>query len=209
VREPIRNFLAQQRAQAARQAFLDSLKAKVPVRMTLEPPREKVSDAGRPSRGPAQATVEVIEFSDFQCPYCLRAHPIVAQVLQTYGDRIRFVYRNFPLPNHPDARPAAEAGDCAAEQGKFWPYYDRLFDHQDQLSVPDLKQHAAVLGLDAARFTACVDSRKYKNEVDADIAAGNDVGVTGTPAFFINGRPLDGAQPFEAFKAIIDEELAR
>jgi protein-disulfide isomerase len=209
VRTPIRNLLMQQRAESAREAFLETLAAKTRVRTTLEPPREKVAEAGRPSRGPANAKVEVIEFSDFQCPYCLRAHPVVAQVLQAYGDKIRFVYRNYPLPSHPDARPAAEAGACAAEQGKFWEYHDRLFDHQDQLSNSDLKQHAVALGLNAGQFAACLDTRKYQKDVDADIAAGNEVGVTGTPAFFINGRPLDGAQPFDTFKQVIDEELSK
>lgn len=209
VRGAIRNLLTDQRTEARRQAFLDGLKATTPVRLLLEPPREKVSDAGRPSRGPAGAKVEIIEFSDFQCPYCLRAFPVVKQVLQTYGNRIRFVYRNFPLPNHPQARPAAEAAACANEQGKFWEYHDRLFGNQDKLSDTDLKAHAVALGLNAGQFTECVNTRKYQKDVDADIVAGNDVGVSGTPAFFINGRPLDGAQPYEAFKQVIDEELAR
>ena len=104
---------------------------------------------------------------------------------------------------------AAEAGQCANEQGKFWPYHDRLFANQQKLSVPDLKQHAAELGLDAAKFNACLDSHKYLPVVEADIKMGNDAGVNGTPAFFINGRMISGAQPFEAFKRIIDEELAR
>ena len=209
VRTPIRNLLLDERTQAARESFLNTLRAKTAVRVSLEPPRVKVAEAGRPSKGPAGAKIEMIEFSDFQCPYCLRAFPIVKQVLQTYGDRIRFVYRNYPLPNHPQSRPAAEAGACAAEQGKFWEYHDRLFSNQDKLSDTDLKQHAVALGLNAGQFTECVNTRKYQKDVDADIEAGNELGVTGTPAFFINGRALDGAQPFEVFKQVIDEELAR
>jgi protein-disulfide isomerase len=129
-------------------------------------------------------------------------------VLDTYGDRIRLVYREYPLPNHPNAKPAAEAGMCANEQGKFWPYHDRLFANQQRLGANDLKQHAVDLGLDAARFNACFDSHKYTPLVEADINAGNDAGVNGTPAFFINGRMISGAQPFDAFKKIIDDELA-
>jgi protein-disulfide isomerase len=129
-------------------------------------------------------------------------------VISTYGNRIRFVYRHYPLPNHPRARPAAEAAQCAHEQGKFWEYHDRLFENQALLGDEDLKQHAARLGLDAAQFNACYDSQKYKADVDTDIRAGNEAGVSGTPAFYINGRMLSGAQPFEAFKRIIDEELA-
>ena len=129
-------------------------------------------------------------------------------MLATYGDRIHFVYREYPLPNHPNARPAAEAGQCANEQGKFWPYHDKLFANQQRLGVSDLKQFAVDLGLDAARFNSCIDSHKFAAVVEADVSAGNDAGVNGTPAFFINGRILSGAQPFEAFKKIIDEELA-
>jgi protein-disulfide isomerase len=119
------------------------------------------------------------------------------------------VYREYPLPNHQNAKGASEAGQCANEQGKFWPYHDKLFASQQHLTVPDLKQDAVELGLDAARFNACVDSHKYASVVEKDIAIGNDAGVNGTPAFYINGRMISGAQPFEAFKKIIDEELAR
>ena len=209
VRTPIRALLIQERQIAARDKFIDGLKAKTPVTITFEPPREKVANAGRPAKGPANARVEVIEFSDFQCPYCERAYPVVQQVLSTYGDKIHFVYRNYPLASHPNAQPAAEAAACAAEQGKFWEYHNRLFEHQDKLSDTDLKDHAAALGLDSGKFTICLNTHKYQNDIGADISAANDVGVTGTPAFFVNGRPLDGAQPFEAFKQMIDEELKR
>jgi protein-disulfide isomerase len=209
VAAPIRAVLLEERTREAQGRYLDSLKAKTAIAISLDPPRLKVSDAGRPSRGPANAPVEIIEFSDFQCPFCLQAHPTVAKVLSAYGDRIRFVYRHFPLPNHPAARPAAEASACADEQGKFWQYHDRLFDNQTRLSDADLKGHAAALEMDAAKFNACVDSHKYANVVDEDVTAGEDAGVSGTPAFFINGRVLGGAQPFEAFKRVIDEELSR
>jgi protein-disulfide isomerase len=121
---------------------------------------------------------------------------------------VKLVYREYPLPNHQNARPASEAGQCANEQGKFWPYHDKLFANQQRLSTADLKQYAVDLGLDAARFNACFDGHKFAPLVDADIAAGADAGVNGTPAFLINGRMISGAQPFEAFKKIIDEELA-
>jgi protein-disulfide isomerase len=207
VRAPIRSVLLRERTSSAYQQYVDRLKSKTTVRILLEPPREKVAVADSQSRGPAAAPIELIEFSDFQCPYCLRAHPTLNQVLNTYGDRIRFVYRHYPLPSHPNARPAAEASECASEQGKFWAYHDRLFADPGKLSDADLKRTAADLGLDSARFNSCVDSRKYQARVDADIKDGNDAGVSGTPAFFINGRMLSGAQPFEAFKQIIDEEL--
>jgi protein-disulfide isomerase len=208
VRQPIRAFLLQERTQAARRQFVESLKNRTPVRVMLEPPRQNVTAANGARKGPATAPVQIVEFSDFQCPFCQRAHATVQQVLDTYGDRVQIVYRHFPLPNHPNARPAAEASQCAAEQGKFWPYHDKLFASPSQLSEADLKKHATQLGLDASKFDACVDSHKYKAQVEADAQAGEEAGVNGTPAFFINGRLLSGAQPFEAFKRIIDDELS-
>lgn len=209
VAAPIRSVLVQERTLAARQVFLDALKAKTAVSVALEPPRLKVADGGRPARGPAAALVQIIEFSDFECPFCLRAHPTVLKVLSTYGDKVRLVYRHYPLPNHPNARPAAEASACADEQGKFWEFHDRLFENQTKLTAADLKQYASTLGLDSGKFNACFDSHKFAAQVEDDMEAGEAVGVSGTPAFFINGRVVSGAQPFEVFKRIIDEELAR
>ena len=207
VRDPIKSLLTQERMQTARDTFLDKLKAKTPVRVTLEPPRQTVRAGNSPARGPANAPIEMIEFADFQCPFCLAAAPTVKKVLDTYGDRIRFVYRNFPLQSHPNARPAAEAAQCANEQGKFWPYHDRLFADPGKLADADLKKAATELGLDGARFNKCVDDHKYQSVVDADAKAGGEAGVSGTPAFFINGRLLTGAQPYDAFKRVIEEEL--
>jgi protein-disulfide isomerase len=208
VRAPIRAYLIQERMETARQQFIGTLKSKTPVKVLLDPPRAAVAATG-PTKGSASAPIQMIEFSDFQCPYCRQANPTVARVLSTYGDRIHFVYRHYPLPTHPNARPAAEAAACANEQGKFWPYHDVLFANPSKLGVADLKQHAADLGLDAAKFNTCVDTHKYKAQVDTDMKDGDEVGVNGTPAFFINGRFLSGAQPFEAFKRVIEEELER
>lgn len=207
VRQPIRAYLTQERMQRVRDQYLATLKGKTPVHVLLEPPRQQVAAANGPVKGPANAPIEVIEFSDFQCPFCQRANPTVEQVLSTYGDRIRFVYRHYPLPSHPNARPAAEASQCAAEQGKFWPYHDKLFANPSKLGDADLKQQAAELGMDAAKFNACVDSHKYAAQIAADMKDGEAAGVNGTPAFFINGRLISGAQPFSEFKRVIDEEL--
>ena len=208
VRTPIRSLLIQQRTATAYQSYVDQLKAKTPVKISLEPPRQKMASSDSPAQGPANAPIELIEWSDFQCPFCFRAHPTVKQVLSTYGDKVRLVYRHYPLPNHPNAKPAAEAAACANEQGKFWAFHDRLFEDQSKLGDSDLKASAAALGLDAGKFNACVDTHKYKARVEADMQAGNEAGVSGTPAFFINGRMLSGAQPFDEFKKVIDEELA-
>src|SRR6266850_3742353 len=140
VRQPIRQYLTQERMQLARDQYLDTLRAKTPVRVLLEAPRQNVAAAKGAAKGSANAPIEIIEFSDFQCPYCQRANPTVAQVLKTYGDRVHFVYRHFPLGNHPNARPAAEASQCAAEQGKFWQYHDALFANPSKLADADLKQ---------------------------------------------------------------------
>jgi protein-disulfide isomerase len=208
VRSAIKEFLTRGRTQALRQDYIDRLKGKTAVRVLLDPPRQVVATTGRPAKGPASAPIELIEFSDFQCPFCLQANPVINQVLTTYGDRIRLVYRHYPLPNHPNARPAAEAAECASEQDKFWPFHDRLFANPAKLGDSDLKQAASELGLDSARFNSCFDARKYTSQVDADIRAGNEAGVSATPAFFINGRLLSGAQPFNVFKGLIEEELA-
>jgi protein-disulfide isomerase len=192
---------------AARQAYIDRLRGRALIRVSLEPPRQIVGSKGRPAKGSASAPIELVEFSDFQCPYCRAAFPTVQRMLSTYGDQIYFVYRHYPQPNHPNARPAAEAAECAAEQGKFWPYHDRLFGDQTRLSNDDLKVSAAELGLDAAKFNACFDSRRYKANVDKDIREADQAGANGTPTFFINGRMLSGAQPFEEFKRVIDQEL--
>lgn len=208
VHQQITQYLKRERTEALRRQYLDRLRNKAAVRVMLEPPRQVVASDGRPSKGPANAPIELIEFSDFQCPFCLQANSTVQRILSSYGDRIRFVYRHFPLKNHAQAWPSAEASQCAHEQGKFWQYHDRLFADQTKLGDEDLKAHAAALGLDAARFNACVDSHTYKAAVDTDVSDAEKLGVSGTPAFFVNGRLLSGALPYDTFKGVIEEELA-
>ncbi len=207
VRSSILSILTQMRIQDARDAYVKTLKVNTPVRTMLEPPRAVVDAGNSPAKGPADAPVELIEFADFECPFCQAASPTIRRVLETYGSRVKFVYRNYPLSNHPNAIPAAEAAQCANEQGQFWAYHDRLFGSPGHLSSAELRSTATQLGLDATRFSACVDEHRYRTVVETDVKAGNKAGVSGTPAFFINGRPLSGAQPFEAFRNIIDEEL--
>jgi protein-disulfide isomerase len=208
-RVPIRTFLVEERTRAARTAYINRLKERVPVKILLDPPRQAFKPTKSPATGPAAAPIEMIEFSDFQCPYCLAVRAALKQVLDTYANRIHFVYRNYPLDSHSNARSAAEAAQCANEQGKFWAYHDRLFADPGKLSPANLRQSAGDLGLDLARYDACIEARRYKSVIDEDIQAANAAGVSGTPAFFINGRMLSGAQPFDAFKRIIDDELDR
>ena len=202
--------LRQQRARDARMAYVKELRDKVGVQVLLDPPRVQVSLGEDPVKGPATAPVTIVEFSDFQCPYCARVTPTLKQIEEKYGDKVRVVFRDFPLVQiHKDAAKAAEAGECAHEQGKFWEMHDRLFADQSKLQVEALKQKATEIGLDAEKFNQCLDSSKYAAEVQKDVDEGARYGVTGTPAFFINGRMLGGAQPVEAFMQVIDEELAR
>ena len=165
-----------------------------------------------PTIGNPDAKVVVAEFSDFQCPFCERAAATVKQITETYGDQILLVYRDYPLSSiHPEAQKAAEASECADDQGKFWEYHDTLFENRMSwtgIGVPKFKEYAADLSLDTAAFDECLDSDKYRDEVLSDLAYGQSLGVTGTPTFFVNDKMIVGAQPFENFKAIIDSELA-
>lgn len=193
----------------ARRRLMSALRAKTPVTVSLEPPRFEVAAGDDPATGPEGAPVTIVEFSDFQCPACGRAFPTVKQLLQRYQGKLRLVFRDFPLPMHPQAPKAAEAAACANEQGKFWEMHDRLFTNQQALQVADLKRHAAELGLDGARFDTCLDSGKRAGDWKADVETGRKLGVNSTPTFFINGRMLNGAAPLQAFAEIIDQELGR
>jgi protein-disulfide isomerase len=206
--KPLLKMQAQrQRQNDAVSAYVEQLKREAGYRLLLAPPRAKVEAKG-PAKGPAGAPVTIVEFSDFECPYCSRGRTTIEKVMAGYPGKIRLVFRDFPLDFHEKAQKAAEAGLCAEEQGKFWPMHDRMFDAQDKLDVADLKASAKSLGLDAAKFDACLDSGKMAARVKENREAGAAVGVSGTPAFFINGRLLSGAQPLEKFKEVIDEELA-
>ena len=205
----VRDALAQQRQNERRTAFARELRGKYEVKVLLEPYRVPVDVEGAPTRGNPKAPVTIVEFSDFQCPFCVRARPTVKRVREAYGDRVRFVFRHYPLDFHPLAQKAGEAAACAGDQGRFWEMHDRLWDNPQKLEVADLKAHAQALGLDTERFSSCLDSGRHEGVVERDLRAGQGYGVSGTPAFFVNGRPISGAQPFEAFQQVIDDELAR
>jgi protein-disulfide isomerase len=209
VKSRIVEHLQQGMLEERREAYVEELKKKSKVEVSLRPPMVDVGTGGRLSRGGgANAPVTIIEFSDYECPFCKKADVTVQEVMKTYGDKVRLVHRDFPLAFHAHARPAADAARCAEAQGKFWEYHSKLFASED-LSPEKLQALATEVGLDRTKFDACVAKQQFKDGIDKDIADGTEVGVTGTPAFFINGRMLSGAQPFEKFKEIIDEELAR
>ncbi len=183
--------------------ILEDLKSKHQVLVALEPPdlpRVEVDTS---------APVTIVEFSDFQCPYCGREAPVIERLMKEYDGRVRLVFRNYPLDFHPFAQKAAEAGACAQEQGKFWEFHDKMFGNQNKLAVEDLKGYAKSVGLDSSKFDKCLDSGEKKALVEEDLKAGSAAGVSGTPAFFINGVFINGAQPYEQMKQTVDRELKK
>ena len=208
----IKAFLDEQQEDAAYDALIAELrKAGAPVRMHLEPPRVQVAVAVHdPSRGPASAPITLVEFSDYQCPFCGRVTPTLKRLRDTYGERIRIVWKDFPLYDiHPQAQKASEAAWCAGEQGRYWEFHDRLFANQSTLGSEGLKQHATAVGLEPIGFNACLESNRYATRVQDGAKLGRELGVDSTPTAFINGRRVTGAQGYDAFAEIVDDELAR
>jgi protein-disulfide isomerase len=210
VKDQIAGLLKQNRGQQARQDYFALLRKKLPVTILLEPARQNIQPDPTRMRGPAAAPITIVEFSDFQCPFCLKAYPTVRAVLAKYGDKIKFSYRDFPLRNiHGQAQEAAEAARCAQDQDKFWQFHDYLFENPGDLSRARLMETAEKLSLDSAALELCLESGKHRNEIEKDYQEALQAGINGTPAFYINGIFLNGSQPASAFEQIIDSELAR
>lgn len=162
------------------------------------------------SIGDKDAPVTIIEFSDFECPFCERFYSqSYKQIKANYVDtgKVRIVFKHFPLPFHASAQKAAEASECAGEQGKFWEMHDKLFENQNAIAINNLKSYAVDLGLDASKFNTCLDTGKYASKVQKDASDGSAAGVSGTPSFFINGKSVVGAQPYSVFQQAIEAEL--
>jgi protein-disulfide isomerase len=172
--------------------------------------RYTVSADDDPFLGPQDAPITIVEFSDYQCPYCTKWYQEVhSRLMKDYAGKVRFIYRDFPLYSiHPEAQSAAEAANCAGEQGAYWQFHDVLFGQNSELGVPAYTKYAAALGLNTSQFDQCVSDRKYKSEVEADYKYASSLGVSSTPTFFVNGLAVVGAQPYEVFQQIIDKELA-
>ncbi len=171
--------------------------------------RYSVSIAGSPVSSSSKTKVEIVEFSDFQCPFCKRVYPTIKRVEDEYGDDVRIVFKHMPLSIHPQAKGAHAAAEAAHKQGKFWEMHDLIFENQRQLNDQKYLDYAKQIGLDTERFQKDAKSSAVLSRVEADTAEAGKLGVTGTPAFFINGRFLSGAQPFESFKRLIDDELKK
>jgi len=178
------------------------------MEMAANAPKPKIEVGSAPTKGPKSAPVTVVIFSDFQCPFCSRAVPVLKQIEDAYKDDVRIAFKHLPLAFHANAHLAAEASMAANEQGKFWEMHDKLFENQQALDRPSLEKYAQELGLDVAKFKAALDSGKYKQHVDDDAKMAAGVGATGTPTFYVNGEQLVGAKPFDDFKVKIDAALA-
>ncbi|HEX4999359.1 MAG TPA: thioredoxin domain-containing protein [Terriglobia bacterium] len=207
----IREYLHDQARDLTFRRYLEGLKKQYGVEVYFEPARTMVETQGFPTRGGSgpSTPVTIVEFSDFECPFCGLTYPAIKEALERYKDKVRLVYRQYPLPSHPHAPKAAEASLCANDQQRFWEMHDAMFTDQENLDVPSLKEKAAKLKLNTGTFDTCLDSGKYTAAVRRDIQEGSRVGVTGTPAMFVNGRYFSGALTFDELSRVIEDELRR
>lgn len=208
-KDKIMQYLAQQEEQKAEDTFADSLRKNAKVEINLrepDPPYYNIAIDDQPMRGGATAAVTIIEFTDFQCPACGRTQPVLDEVVTEYGDKVKFVVRDFPLDMHPYAMKAAEAAEAAREQGKFWEYAALLFKNQEHLDVDNLVQYAGQIGLDVKKFQDALLSGKFADKVQRDVQDGFRIGVSSTPTVFINGKRVKDKTK-ESLKAVIDAAL--
>lgn len=197
----------QQKVSGDPEAFLEKLKKEHNVRVFLKAPRFSIPLGDSPMRGKENAPITIVEYSDFECPFCKQFQPTLHKIQDQYKNQVKFSFKHIPLPFHTKARQAHMASLCAGAQGKFWEYRDKLFERDSGLERDDLIRYAGSLGLSTDAFTVCLDSKQYAEVIDRDLAEARELGVQGTPTFFVNGRLLSGAQPFSRFSQLIDEEL--
>lgn len=213
VKERINNYLQTLKKQEMLNEYIGKITKAKPVEVYFQKPKMMVNvEAGQaPIFGNEKAAVTVVEFSDFQCPFCSRGADTVTQLKKKYGQKIKIAFKQFPLPMHPNARPAAEASMCVNEQGvdKFWKFHDLAFKNQEKLEKVSLEKYAKDSGADVKKFTECLDGKKFADYVQKDLEYGEKMGVKSTPTFFVNGQMLSGALPIESFSEIIDEELTK
>lgn len=209
VKDQIAGYLMQNRMARARAKLLSTLRESGDIRIAFSPTRTPIDVGDAPSLGDADAKVTIVEFSDYQCPECRRVRKALSKLLDAYGHKVRYVFMDYPLSFHRKARKAHEAAHCAGDQGRYFEYGRKLFEHQSGLTPEELKKYARQLGLDGARFDACLDAGEQSSRVAAMIDKGSQAGIVSTPAFFINGIMISGARPYESFQEIIDRELER
>jgi len=207
-KDQVREQLQQRGVEQARDEYFQRLRAEAGVKIYLLPPALEVSYDPARVRGNPSAKVTIVEFSDFQCPYCLQAYGMIKDLLKKYDGKVKLAYRDLPLQEvQSKIHGAAEASRCAGEQGKFWEYHDLLFENQDEYSEAAFKQFAASLNLNSDQFAICLESGKFKPQIQEDFQEAIRLGATGTPAIFINGVFLNGARPQPEFEEIIEAEL--
>ncbi|MGC2475972.1 MAG: thioredoxin domain-containing protein [Candidatus Sulfotelmatobacter sp.] len=207
VREKILEKIRQLRTDKARAAYVKALRAQTTVTIALAPPRANVDVADAQVLGPKSAQVTLVEFADYECPYCQRVAADVKKLKADFGDKVNFTYKDFPLPMHARAEKAAEAARCASKQNKFWEFHDELF-HSKELDVDQLKAQARALKLDSDQFDKCLDSGQQAAAVERDRKEGMRLGITGTPSFFVNGHYLSGALDYAALRQVVEQQLA-
>lgn len=210
-KDRIKMYLAKQQEAEVKKAFADSLRGKYKVDIKIKKPKKAKMEiklsGDEPSKGGDRAKITIVEFSEFQCPFCKRASTHGAAIIKEYGDKVKYVFKHFPLSFHEKAHRASEASLCMHEQGKFFEYHDKLFENNQALEDADLKKYATEVGGDSAKFEECLKSGRNKAKVDKDLADGQKYGVSGAPTFFINGEPVVGAVPYEELKKAIDDAI--
>jgi len=207
VREQILGHLREVRITKAKVAYMNSLRQSAKVELLVSPPRAEVAVQKVPVRGTANAPVTIVEYADYECPYCQVAEPILAKVVAENQGKVSFLYKDVPLPMHPHAQKAAEAARCAGDQGKFWEYHDSLYTSK-QFEIPQLKAAARQLKLDGDAFDKCLDAGQHAEEVKGTLKEGQQFGLEGTPSFFVNGRFVSGNLSVEDWRKMIDQEIA-
>ncbi len=209
VRPEILAQLHSLRISKARAAYVKTLRSEAKISVTLAEPRVEVALDGKSVRGPRNAPVRVVEFADYQCPYCKQLEPQLERLQHDFGDKVAIAFMDFPLPMHAHADKMAEAANCAGAQGKFWDYHDFLFkDLKDPFDIAVLKEHARMLNLDSAKFDSCLDSNGQATQINKDMAEGVRLGITGTPTLFINGRFASGSVKYDTLRDMVQQELS-
>jgi predicted DsbA family dithiol-disulfide isomerase len=209
MRDRVIVYMERQREAEARAMIASELRERYTVEILFEPFRVDVTVDDDPARGPEHAPITIVMFFDFQCGYCGKARQTLDEIQQRYPDQVRLVARDFPLPKHTNAVRMASAAACAREQGQYWPYFDALFDNPRGTTDRELAERATEMGLNVSSFRSCLEEDHHAEETELDHQAGERVGVTGTPMFYVNGRPLAGAQPISSFVELIEDELRR
>lgn len=206
MKDKIRQHIHDARVAKVRAAYLKTLRSQARIMVELAPPEATVNIAGSPILGPKNAPVILVEFADYQCPYCQKVHADLEKLQKEFGDKLAIAFKDFPLPMHPFAEKAAEAARCAGVQGKFWEFHDKLFEDK-KLEPADLKQQAAALQLNTTQFDACLDSGAEAADVQRDRGEGNRLGLSGTPSFFANGHFFSGAMTYDALRDMVEQQL--